>query len=63
MLINNKDLSFYFKFTPANFQTQLNIFFFILKIYIVNITALNITQVNVTEIFISLRSGKRVPVT
>ena len=38
MLINNKDLSFYFKFTPAYFQTQFNIFF-ILKIYIVNITA------------------------
>ena len=29
MLINNKDLSFYFKFTPANFQTQFNIFFYL----------------------------------
>ena len=27
MLINNKDLGFYFKFTTANFQTQFNIFF------------------------------------
>ena len=33
MLINNKDLSFYFKFTPAYFQTQFNIFFYFKDLY------------------------------